>query len=73
MIKKGQRVTLAPDFQRGPEDWGRDEVIEGTAIGCEYATEGGMSWTAVHWDDEEDPNWCKTDGLVKILTRKGKA
>ncbi len=24
----------------------------------------GMNWTAVLWDDDEDPDFCKTSGLL---------
>lgn len=70
MFPKDTRVQCAPGTSRGPEDglpWDPDrEPAVGTSLGFEYTAEGGQRWTAVKWNDQEDPDWHKTDCLQRI-------
>jgi hypothetical protein len=54
-FKKGIRVRI----KDGWHDSGRRGVALGNNIFCE------QWWTPILWDGEEDPDFCKTDGLEK--------
>lgn len=70
-FRKGQTLTLEEGTSIGPEDWGLPEKPIGIALGLEVAV-GGQSWTAIQWNDEVDPNWCKTDCLIAIPRSRSK-
>ena len=56
---RGSRITISNGAARGPEDFGRTIKIRGVSLGVTYTGPDGVEWEAVHWDDEQDPNWCK--------------
>jgi hypothetical protein len=51
----------------GWESAGREGALITYAISI-----NGTRWTGVQWDDEEDPDWHKTDGL-EIATTEWKS
>lgn len=55
--KPQQRVQIANKW----EDAGKQGKIIGASV-----LMGGLWWTPVEWDDEEDPDWHKTSGLDRI-------
>lgn len=58
-----KRVTPKPNCTRGLEDDGLTEPVIGWSLGIGYTDRHGVKWVAVHWDDEDDPNWFKEDCL----------
>lgn len=52
-----QKVQIAIGWDRA----GRYGEIIGASVHM-----GGLWWTPVEWDDEEDPDWHKTAGLTRI-------
>lgn len=43
----------------------------GRLIGPAFVSEREQPWAAVLWDDEEDPDWFKTAGLIFHKETKG--
>ena len=62
---KGCRIVPAEGCVRGIGDglptFSSRVVPRGRSLGYEHRTggKGGVTWLAVQWDDEEDPNWFK--------------
>ena len=77
VIMARNALKMAHDAEDVPDDEGytiarvrirpgwHDEGKSGTRAGYEIFV-GTMGWTPVVWDDEEDPGWCKTHGLVEV-------
>jgi len=47
------------EIKQGWGSAGKRGLLLGSNVECE-----GMEWTPVLWEDEEDPDWFKTQGLI---------
>ena len=51
------------------DDW-QDKGKRGKVLGAAIVL-GGMSWTPILWNADEDPDWHKTEGLQEVSKIKG--
>ena len=58
-----ERDDAEPKRVKVKDGW-MDAGKEGRLVGPAFVTDGGQAWAAILWDDEEDPDWHKTAGLI---------